>query len=853
MSYAITDLGRQLARLPVDPRIGRMILAASSEGALQEVLTVASALAIQDPRERPITHRETADERHRRFHNPRSDFVAWLNLWAFYAKAMVENASKNALRRFCHENFLSYNRMQEWIDLRAQLVEVANELVLASNSHPASYEALHRALLTGLLSHVGMLQFQPSDEGKKQSKDTKGKSSENEKKEKEKKKVYLGARGLQFVIFPGSGVFGKSPRWLVAAELLETTKLYARSVAQIEPEWLESLAQHLVRRNHSEPHWEKRQGRVIAIEQVTLYGLPIVTQRRVEYAAIDPRHAREIFIRDALVRCDYTSDAPFFCHNRDLMREIEEIEHKSRRRDILVDEQTVHNFYDERIPMSVYDHRTLEKWRQEVEHKTPRLLYLDREHLMRGSGPVVTAERFPDHLVIDGAHLVLTYCFDPGAPNDGVTLEVPLAFLSRIQEYHYEYLVPGLLLEKLTSLLRSLPKALRVQLTPIPEYVQAAYETFADPATREAIPLSVALAQFLRRLTGIEISPADFHAEELPSHLRMGFRILGDDGKVLAEERDLAALRATFRTQAQSSFRQIAASHYERDSVTTWDFGTLPTRIELPSKTSKAVTISAYPALVEETEGRVALRLLETQERAVAAHRVGLRRLFALALPGQIRQLDRTFAIGRAVVLAQPYQGRALALKQEMLCAALDAAFLREDVEIRDAATFQSCLASGRARLVPLTEQLVALITAIFIEYQKITTEVRKDVPAYRESYEDLRIQMDYLVYPGFIATTPLARLEHYPRYLKAARLRIDKMRDHLVRERERLMEIAPWWARFQRRVPDPCAQTMRDPDREEVRWMLEEWRVSLFAQELKTPISVSAKRLEKAWAAWGE
>ncbi len=843
---AITPLGRQLARIPVDPRIGRMILAASQEGALQEVLTIASALALQDPRERPLAHQDAADEKHRRFHNPRSDFLAWLTLWSFYEKASVEHPSKNALRRFCHEQFLSFNRMQEWIDLRAQLSDVARELQLPDQPNPpASYEALHRALLSGLLSRIGMLQYQEQDEATKPKKDDKRKPDKTPK-EKEKKKVYLGARGLQFLIFPGSGVFNKSPRWLVAAELLETTKVYARSVAQIEPEWLESLAQHLVRRNYADPHWEKRQGRVIAIEQVTLFGLPIVTQRRVDFGIIDPPSSREIFIRDALVRYDYTSDAPFFLHNRTLMKEIEDFEHKSRRRDILVDEQTVHNFYDEHLPGLVYDHRSLELWRQDAERKAPQILFLDRERLMRGGSTTVTAERFPDHLTIADTDLFLSYCFDPGEPNDGVTLSVPLSFLSRIQDYHHEYLVPGLLAEKLTFLLRSLPKPLRVKFIPAPDYVQAAYEVFADPSTRPEAPLTTAFSQFLHKITGVEIAPTDFSSEIPPDHLRMRFRIIGDDGKILAEDRNLASLRDTFRAQAEASFRQLATHHFERECVTAWDFGALPKQVELPGK---GVTVVAYPALLDEPPGRVALRVFESHDRAIVAHRSGLRRLFVLAIPSQFRQLERTLAIGRVSVLAQPYQGKSANLKQEILSAIIDAAFLAEDADIRDAVTFQARLVAGRAQLAPIAEKIVTLITSIFADYHKISLEIRKDAPVYRNSYEDLRTQLDFLVYPGFIATIPLARLLHYPRYLKAALLRIEKMRDQPIRERERLAEFHPWWARFQQRLATPHNRDSNDPALDDLRWMLEEWRVSLFAQEIKAAVPVSAKRIEKAWA----
>ncbi|CAK0753754.1 ATP-dependent RNA helicase HrpA [Gammaproteobacteria bacterium] len=828
---ALTDLGHQLARLPVDPRLGRMVLAASKENALEEVLTIAAALAIQDPRERPLQARDNADEKHRRFHDEHSDFVAWLKLWNFYAKAQVDQPAKNALRRFCHDQFLSYNRMQEWADLRSQLADIATELKFTLNATPASYEALHRALLTGLLSRVGMLQFQNQEKGDK----------EKEKEKKENKKNYLGARGIQFSIFPGSGLFKKTPRWLIAAEIVETTKVYARGVARIEPEWIEALAQHLIRRNYSDPHWEKRQGRVVAMEQVTLYGLPIVTQRRIDYGPIDPVVARELFIRGALVQGDYATKAPFFQHNQALIAEIEDLEHKSRRRDVLVDEQIIHSFYDERIPEEIHDHPGFESWRREAERKNLRFLYLDRDTLMREAGTSITAERFPDHLTVDGTDLALTYRFEPGAADDGVTLEVPIALLPRIQDYHHDYLVPGLLAEKLTFLLRSLPKPLRVNFIPVPDYVHAAYETFADPKTREAIPLCVALARFLQRVSGVEVPATAFRIDDLPIHLRMGFRILSNERQVLAEDRNLTNLRTILGGQAEQSFRELAKNHHERESIITWDFGSLPERIELPGR---GMTIFAYPALAEEENGRIALRLFDTVAGATRAHRAGLRRLFAVASPAQVRHLERNLAISRATNLAYTPHGGALALKQEILTAALDAAFLADDADIRDAATFQARLIAGRARLEPTAAEISRLITAILDDYHQVTIEICKDVPARRESYEDLRSQLNSLIYPGFIATTPIARLRHYPRYLKAMVLRLEKMRDQPTRDRERLAEIAPWWARFLERT----RADIHHPKLEELRWMLEEWRISLFAQEIKTAIPVSEKRVEKAW-----
>jgi ATP-dependent helicase HrpA len=639
-------------------------------------------------------------------------------------------------------------------------------------------------------------------------------------------------------------LFGKSPRWLVASEIVETTKIYARGVARIEPEWLESLAPHLIRRSYSDPHWEQRAGRVIALEQVTLYGLPIVTQRRVDYGPLDPVLAREIFIRSALVQGDYASQAPFFRHNRALIEEIEGLEHKSRRRDLLADEPTVYTFYDERLPETVYDHRSLETWRREAEQKTPKLLYLDRETLLRDTAATVSAARFPDHLRVEGTDLPLRYHFEPGAPDDGVTLEVPITLLPCLEEWRYDYLVPGLLAEKLTFLLRSLPKPLRVNFIPVPEYVRAACETFAESQARES-PLPEALARFLQRLTGVEVPPAAFHVDDLPPHLRMGYRIFGDDGTLLAAGRDLTSLRVTLGTQAEVAFRRLAQCPYERESVTTWDFGPLPTQVELPG-----TGLNACPALTEEENGRIALRLFATSTAAAAAHRAGLRRLFAVHSVSQMRALERHLPISREATLAYTRQGGVTTLKHEILDAALDAVFLTAGTDIRDAVAFQTRLAAGRAQLQTTAEELAHLAATILADAHSLARELRKDPPAHRAAYEDMRSQLDALVYPGFIATTPLPRLRHYPRYLKAMVLRLEKMHNHPARDYERLAEIAPWWARFQERATADRARGVCNPQLEELRWMLEEWRVSLFAQELKAAIPISAKRVEKQWAA---
>ncbi len=657
------------------------------------------------------------------------------------------------------------------------------------------------------------------------------------------KKIYQGARGTQFAIFPGSGLFGKGPRWLVASEVMETTRVYARGVARIEPEWLEALALHLVRRSYSDPHWEKRQGRVVALEQVTLYGLPIVTRRRVDYGPIDPVLSRELFIRAALVQGDYATTAVFFRHNQALTAALEELEHKSRRRDVLVDEETVYAFYNERLPPTVWDHRSLEGWRREVERQTPQLLHLDRETLMRQDGAGITPDRFPDHWTVDGQDLPLSYRFEPGHPEDGVTVELPLKMLPRLESWRGDWLVPGLLLEKLTLLIKALPKSLRVNFIPAPDYGRAANEAFADPALTTG-PLPQALSHFLQRLSGVAVPLTAWRQDELPDHLRMNYRIRGEGGDVLSQGRVLADLRDELSGLAQQTFQSLSRNHHERENVTNWDFGTLAAQVELKSG---GVSVYAYPALADE-EGRCGLRLFDSRDKADRSHRQGLRRLFALQVTNTMGSLEKSIAISRETGLAYIRHGGTAALRREIMDATLETAFLREGTDFHDPATFQARLTAGRPHLGGIARELAQLAWQILGEYHRLTLVLGRDSLTRREAYQDMQSQLINLVYPGFLLATPLERLRHYPRYLKAMVLRLEKMDGQLLRDKERLAEIAPWWQRCQDQLIKQQEIATANSALLEWRWLLEEWRVSLFAQELKTAVPVSGQRVAKAW-----
>jgi ATP-dependent helicase HrpA len=812
----LTPLGRDLVKLPVDPRIGRMILAARQEQCLAEILIIASALAVQDPRERPLEAQQAADQKHGRFADEHSDFLAYLKLWEHYHE-QARHLSNNKLRKYCRENFLSYVRIQDWRDVHSQLLSLVKPMGFRLNQQSADYAPIHRALLAGLLGNIGC---------------------------KGEERDYLGARGTRFHIFPGSALFKKAPKWVVAAELVETTRLYARTVAKIEPEWVEQLAAHLVKHHYFDPHWEKSQQAVMGFERVSLYGLPVIPRRKIHYGRIDPKLSREIFIRSALVAGEYETRAPFFAHNQAAIHDVEDLEHKARRRDILVDEQTLYEFYDERIPADICDGRRFEHWRKEAEREDPQRLLLSKEYLMQRGAAEVNAEQFPDHLGIAGMRLPLSYHFEPGHPLDGVTVTVPLALLNQLRPEQVQWLVPGLLRDKIIALLKTLPKALRRNFVPAPN--------FADACLQVVVPgegaLCEVLARQLLRMTGVTIPIDAWQEDILPAHLRMNVKVVGADGETLvAMGRDVARLQGEQGEQAAATFAQLPSSDFEREQVTEWDFGQLPEQVEFERH---AMNLIGYPALVEENGG-VSLRLLDSPAKAETALRGGVRRLYMMQARERIKYLEKNLPDIQTMCLHYASVGDCAALKSDLFTAITEQAFLGERSLPRNRAQFEEIKEAGLVRLLPVANELCAWVAETLALYHALLKRLKGAVkPAWLKSLSDIQEQLRHLIYPGFVTATPYGQLRHLPRYLKAVDLRLTKLEQHAGRDGPLLAQIVPLWQAYLQRAGKQRKLGSAAPALEDFRWLLEELRVSLFAQELKTAVPVSVKRLQQQWAA---
>ncbi len=805
----LTATGHDLAKLPIDPRIGRMVLAAKAENCIREVLIIAAALSLQDPRERPLERQQAADMKHRFHQDENSDFLAFVNLWQAYDEALKHQKSRRKLTDWCRDNFLSPTRMREWRELHGQIHSIVSELGWRENEVPAGYDEIHRALLAGLLGNIGF------------------KSDSQE---------YDGARGIKFSIFPGSALFKKGPKWLMAAELAETTRLYARCVAKIEPEWLEKAGPHLLRRHYFDPHWEKQPAQVTAYERVTLYGLTVVPKRRVHYGPIAPEESREIFIRGALAAGEFLTRAPFFDYNRKQILEVEELEHKSRRQDVLVDEHTLFAFYDARIPAGIHNGVDFEKWRREAEKANPRLLYMTRDDLMRHGAEAITEEQFPESFTIAGSECPLTYRFEPSHPLDGASLSVPLHLLNQIDGARCEWLVPGMLREKVTWLVKALPKRVRAACVPVPEFVTDALGVLTPAGGK---PLSLALAAHIQRKTTQEV-PADAWKEsEIPAHLRMNFRIVDEAGAELASGRDINDLKTKLGQAARLTFARAPELDFEREGLTAWDFGDLPEKIAF---TRNGHPINGYPALVDEGQS-VAIRLFDTPEVALAAMRGGVRRLLRLALALQMKQIDKNLpGFTQSAMLLRPVASPD-DLREDLLTMIADRAFLGDDDYPHNEKQFAAQKDRARTRLSAVAEGACRMLATIAADYHAIQGRLAK-LP--HPLATDLRGQLSHLIYKGFLAATPWERLNHLPRYLKAILRRLDKLPND--RDARNMVSLKECWEMYEKRLEKHRKESVTDPALTEIRWMIEELRVSLFAQELKTPYPISVKRLMKAW-----
>nr|WP_228026986.1 ATP-dependent RNA helicase HrpA [Rubrivivax pictus] len=861
----LTPIGRELARLPLDPRVGRMILAARERDALHEVLIIASALSVQDVRDRPMDAAQAADEKHKKFDDEKSEFMGYLKLWSWIEegrgvhghpgsaqqKTDSHKLSNRQQEQRLRESFVNPRRVREWRDIHSQLHTVVAEQGWRLNGSPATYEQIHLAMLAGLLGNVGC------------------KSDDDE--------WYLGARGIKFWRHPGAHLSKKPGRWLIAAELVDTTRLYGRGLAGIEPQWIPPLAGHLLKTQLLEPHWEKKAGEVVALQRATLYGIVIYANRRVNFGNVDPRAAREIFIREALVEEDWDSKLPFIAHNRKLLAQVEELEHKSRRQDVLVDDSLIFAFYDQQLPATVFSGATLERWYRDEVKRQPELLKLTRDELMRHEAAGITGQAFPKTIRLGGVDCTATYLHDPGDPKDGVTVTVPIYALNQVSEERCEWLVPGMLAAKVTALCKSLHQRPRSRLVPLPDYVAEFVEThpFAQGALMDV------LLKAVRERSQIAVQRNDFKLDMLQPHLFMNFRVVDEHGRQLGMGRHLATLKAELGGQARSAFQALAAlklgsgaapapatpapapatggpRRVEKAAAappappppppppaapvahTAWTFGALPELMEIHKA---GQVLIGFPALIDKG-AHVEIEVFDEPDVAAARHRAGLRRLVALAIKEPLKYLEKN--IPDLVKMAALYMplGTADELRNQIIAVALDRAFLAEPLPA-DADAFAKRITEGRGRLNLIAQEVARLAGTILAEYATAQRKLKDSRPA-KEVADDVTAQLQRLVPKHFLQAAPYAQLAHFARYLKAVTLRLDKWRADPARDAQRLAELRPIEQRYIRRLAEQ--KGVADARLDEYRWLLEELRVSFFAQELRTPQPVSVKRLDKAW-----
>ena len=808
----LTPLGRTLAELPVDPRLGRMLIEAGRQRCLREVLVIVAALAIQDPRERPMDASKAADAMHARFADPDSDFITYLNLWEYLHERQRE-LSSSQFRRLCHAEFLHYLRVREWQDLHAQLRQLVKDLGMPINRAPADRRSIHVSLLAGLLSHIGL--------------------KDGEKQE------YLGARGARFAIWPGSALFKRPPRWVMAAELVETSRLWGRVAARIEPEWVEPLAQHLVKRTYSEPHWDARDGSAVATERVTLYGVPIVTARRVRYHRVNPEHARELFIRHALVEGDWRTHHRFFHANRKLLEEVEELEHRARRRDIRVDDETLFAFYDQRIGREVVSARHFDAWWKEVSATQPDLLDFEKSMLVSEAAEGLREEDYPDTWRQGDLTLALSYQFEPGSAADGVTAHIPLLLLNQVTAEGFDWQVPGLRQELVTALIKSLPKQLRRHFVPAPEYARAALER-ARPL---AEPLLDALERELSRMSGVEVPRGAWRLDLVPDHLKVTFRVVDEQGRTVGEGKDLEALKRRLAGRARAALA-AAAGPAERRGQRTWSFGTLPRTFE---EERDGHTVRAYPALVDEGDS-VAVRLLGTEDEQQRAMWQGTRRLLLLNTPSPVKRILGSLSTQDKLALSRYPYGSATELFNDCIAAAADKLLAEGGGPAWDAEGFGKLLAKVRAELASTATGVVTEVARILAVLHDVEAQLAGlGSPALAPAREDIRAQLGGLVYPGFVTATGWRRLPDVLRYLRAIQRRLEKLPEDPRRDQERMLAVERVQEAYQELLDRLPPSRREDEAVERIRWMIEELRVSYFAQALKTPYPVSEKRVLRA------
>ncbi|HFG1970549.1 TPA: ATP-dependent RNA helicase HrpA [Vibrio cholerae] len=809
----LTESGKQLARLPIDPRLARMVLEASKLGCLKEVMIIASALSIQDPRERPSDKQQSADDKHRRFNHEDSDFLTFVNLW-HYIGQQQKALTSNQFRRQCKLDYLNYLRVREWQDVYTQLHQSTREMGFKLNDEPGSYHAVHSAILVGLLSHIGM-------------------------KDQEKNE-YHGARNARFNIFPASGLFKKQPKWVMSAELVETSKLWARVVAKIEPDWIEPLAKHLIKRSYSEPHWSKKNAAVMAYEKVMLYGIPIVPKRLVNYGTIDPVLSREIFIRSALVEGDWETKHAFFKQNRALLAEVEELEHKSRRRDILVDDEELFQFYDQRVGTEVVSGRHFDAWWKTASRKTPDLLSFEKEMLFKGDASHITDLDYPNFWHQGNLKLKLSYQFEPGENSDGVTVHIPLPILNQVEPHGFDWQIPGLRHELVVSLIKSLPKTLRKNFVPAPNYADA----FLARVTPFEMPLLDAMEKELRRMTGVTVLREDWKLDQLPAHLKITYRAVDHRNRKLNESCDLHELKESLKEKVQETLSQVADDDIEQRDLHTWSFGELP---KVYQQKRGGFEVRAYPALVDKKDS-VEIKLFETEQEQLSAMRAGQRRLILLNVPSPIKYLHANLPNKSKLGLYFNPYGKVLDLIDDCIACGVDKLIEERGGMVWEPQAFEALKEHVRAELgdtvVEIAKQVETILTTAYNINKRLKGKVDFTMAF---ALSDVKAQIEGLIFSGFATECGWKRLPDILRYMRAIERRMEKLPVDPNKDRLHMLKIESVANKY-KELLNKIPKGMAIPDNvREIRWMLEELRVSYFAQQLGTPYPVSDKRIINA------
>jgi len=859
-----TPLGQQLSRWPLDVRLARMLIESSKNHCLNELLVLAAGLSIQDPRERPMEVSAAADEKHSRFEDEKSDFVALLKLWN-YLKKERKQRSANQFRKMCRQEFLNWQRVNEWFDLKRQLLQQAREEKLSFSTRPAEYDPIHHSLLAGMLSHVG--HKDPEDTS------------------------YIGTRSRTFYIFPGSGLFKQSPQWLMASEIVETSRTWARTNAVIEPEWIEKQAAHLLKKHYYDPHWSRKQGRVLAWEQVSLFGLVLFEKRRVNYSRIDIEEARKIFITGALVQGELDlsrvsrsgrasakpakganaqgaanggavggdpqsndNSADFLQNNRQIREEIEEMEHKRRKHDVMADESALFDFFDARIPEDVCDAISFTKWLKQLGEQGRKQLYISHDVLLQDEAGAAPQELYPDRLKVGVLDIPLTYQFSPGDEADGVTLSIPIERLNTLDDGQLQWLVPGLLRDKVVALIRSLPKPKRRALTPVPQFADAALERLLVGDA----PLLPALASTLKDISGINFELSDFDESQLDDHLRFRIEVTDDRGKSIAVSRSLSNLQEQYGQKAKRKFMDQLGKASQRDGELDWVFGDLP--VSELSEDGSGQMIESWPAVVDQQShvqksdvqqsmnqaGAVGLRSFDTQEEAANEHYHGVLRLLTIQLQSKIKDLRKSHGMKAAAKLAWSTIGSLDTLAENLVDSSLALVAGAEPVNVRSQVSFENLLKNTRSELGPATRQQAAHLDKTLRLWSVISAILDDEYAQLRPAvYEDMRSQLDDMVYDGFLQDLDPLRLQHYPRYLQAMQVRLEGIDKDPHRDADRMQQVSPFWEQYLELL-----QHGREYDDavDNYRWLIEEFRVSLFAQQLGTSSKVSIKRLKQAW-----